>query len=140
MTDNPSVNRSLDDEHFDHIDHALGRPAFPLQQSHRNYFAIGAGDLASRFAASHHWKLGGKPGDMLFFHVTPEGRQALADYLAKARPDELPYRVRWLSFSRIVVARSPSAARADYYRTLRDVMPDLGFLEFCRNTRTERAK
>lgn len=140
MTENPSVNRSLDDEHFDDIDHALGRPAFPLRTSYRNYFAVAAGDRARRMAVSYHWELGGKQGDMLFFHVTSDGRQALADYLVKERPNEQPYRVHWLHFSRIVVARSRSAARAAYYSALRDVMPDLGFVDFCRNTRIERAK
>ncbi|MCL8000024.1 hypothetical protein M8994_17445 [Brucella sp. 21LCYQ03] len=40
INDNPTVNRYLKVKALDLIDHGLGRPTFPLQETYRNYFAI----------------------------------------------------------------------------------------------------
>ncbi len=54
--ENPPVNRYFVDKHFDHIDHALGRPIYPLRETFRNHFATDAnGGRATDFDASPHW-------------------------------------------------------------------------------------
>ncbi|MFS2326343.1 hypothetical protein U2P60_13170 [Brucella sp. H1_1004] len=79
---NPKVNRYLKDKALDLIDHALGRPTFPLKETHRNYFAIDAeSNRAKEFSKSLHWSKSGQPGDMAFFALTELGRHALADHL-----------------------------------------------------------
>lgn len=108
---NPSVNRSLEDARFDHIDHALGRPFDPLGETYRNHFAVdGGSDLAGQFERSSHWtKVAEAPGRMVFFSVTKQGREALATHLRElGSPDRL------------------------YYLSMSDCFCDLSFLDFCK--------
>lgn len=131
---NPSVNRSLEDARFDHIDHALGRPFDPLGETYRNHFAVdGGSDLAGQFERSSHWtKVAEAPGRMVFFSVTKEGREALAAHLRElGSPDRL-YRVSFAGFSDTIVA--PTAGKAKYrrYLSMSDCFCDLSFLDFCK--------
>lgn len=88
MTDNPSVNRYLEDKAMDHIDHALGRPFDPMAETYRSHFVCD-GALADEMAASPYWSeaktlMGGQRA----FLVTNAGREALAAHL-KALPNQL---------------------------------------------------
>ncbi len=139
MGDNPKVNRSLSDKAFDHMDHALGRPAFPLRESHRNYFATGLGSPAAlEFEHSPYWDKSGRRDDMFYYAVNQAGRQALADHLAKV-DQRRAFEVTWDHHSQIIVALSASKAKYDYYLSVRDVCPDISFLEFSSTARVRKA-
>lgn len=140
MSSNPSVNRYLADKPFDHIDHALGRPMWPLRESHRNYFATNVdSEHAKHFAASPLWSLTGVDGSMAYYHVTKEGRAALAAHLAEVGSKWRPYRVSFRGFERIVPAGSPSKARYSYFLDLRDIAPELEFVSFASEARVRLA-
>lgn len=138
MSDNPKVNRCLKDQSFDHIDHALGRPAWPLKTSYRNYFATDAGGEEARsFAKSPLWRIGSTDGRLIFFHVTEAGRQALAAHLRELGADSV-FLVTFNSWSSQVPAATPAKARYERYLFLRDIIPDLTFLEFLRRARVRK--
>ncbi len=139
MIDNPVVNRCLKDKALDHIDHALGRPVWPLRESYRNYFATDVdSDHARIFEASPHWTLRNVAGDMAWYSVTDAGRKALADYLATVRRDRA-YVVTFQGYDTIVPALSPSKARYSHFLEIRDCLGDLTFGAFVRRTRVRRA-
>lgn len=84
MTKHKSVNRYLrDNPDLDDVDHALGRPANPFESYRSHYVTDAHGDLARRMDASPWWKRSVEMnnGNDVVFHVTDQGRQALADYL-----------------------------------------------------------
>lgn len=125
------VNRSLADKRMDNIDHALGRPLDPTAETYRNFYATSA-PLADEMAASPFW-IEGRPGkDMRYFAVTDAGRKALAAHLRKIGDPHRAYAVTFDGHEQSVVAASASKARYDYFLTLRDVMPDLTFKNYCR--------
>lgn len=128
---NPPVNRALKDKTFDHIDHALGRPTWPLRESYRNYFAANSlGPEEFAFSGSPWWRRGGTYGRQTIFHVTDFGRQALAVHLAIIGAD----RVYEVSFdghdARPVAAATPAKARYLRFLEISDTLPDLTFLDF----------
>lgn len=134
---NPSVDRYLEDQAMDHIDHALGRPVDPMRQTYRDHFATG-GALADEFAASPYWEERGRQGDMRFFGVTDAGRAALAAYL-KTRPN--PHKMWEVTFEgHRWNCAAPTAAKARYseWLSISDTLCDLTFAEFCRNARVRR--
>lgn len=139
-TKNPPVNRCLKDKAMDHIDHALGRPAWPLRESYRNYFATEAdGPDGRSFAGSPYWERGGtSPGGLTSFYVTQAGREALAKHLSEIDADRV-YLVTYEGFETIVPAASPAKARYNKWLDLRDVLPDLPFLDFSRDARVRLA-
>lgn len=140
MSDNPPVNRYLKNTAFDHIDHALGRPTWPLRESYRNYFATGMdGAQAQAFSASPYWALSGVQGNMAYYHVTDAGRTALAAHLASPGSEWRPYLVTYRGFERVVPAKSRSAARYRYFSALREVVPDLRFVDFAADARVRVA-
>lgn len=129
VNDNPTVNRYLKDKALDLIDHALGRPIFPLKETYRNYYATGTDSkLAKEFSKSLHWRKSGQNGDMAYFAVTELGRHALADHL-KLLPDNKIFVVSYWEWSKIVTAKSRSAARYDVYRDVSDAF-DVPFVDF----------
>lgn len=129
INDNPNVNRYLKDKALDLIDHALGRPTFPLKETYRNYFAIDAdSDLANNFSKSLNWRKSGQRDDMAYFAVTDLGRHALEDHL-KELPDNKIFVVSYWEWSKIVTAKSRSAARYDVYRDVSDAS-DIAFVDF----------
>lgn len=139
MTDNPSVNRSLKDKAFDHIDHALGRPLFPQGETYRNYFATDAhGTLAWSFDQSAFWGKSGQDGTMAYYHVTTSGRQALAIYLAE-HDRQHAFEVTFRKHSRIVPALTAAKAKYSYFRDISDALPDLAFVDFAAEARVRRA-
>lgn len=129
INDNPTVNRYLKDKALDLIDHALGRPTLPLAETYRNHFATEAGsNRAKEFSKSLHWKKIGQNGDMAFFAVTDLGRHALSDHL-KQLPDNKIFVVSYWQWSKIVTAKSRSAARYDVFCDVSD-SGDISFGEF----------
>lgn len=137
--DNPAVNRCLKDKAIDHIDHALGRPAWPLRESYRNYFACDPdGEHARSFMASPHWERGGRIDSLVYFRVTDAGRKALADHLAARRLDRV-YVVQFDSFESQVPAATRAKARYSYWLTISESWPDLTFGAFARRARVRRA-
>ena len=133
--ENPSVNRYLEDKAMDHIDHALGRPVWPLRESYRNNFAIGEGcDLAKAFDASPHWQRRGINGTMAFFSVTQAGRAALADHLKQKANAARAFIVTFGEYSTIVPAKSHGAARYSYFLTISDCFADLTFSDFAKRS------
>ncbi|GGB00004.1 hypothetical protein GCM10011491_30310 [Brucella endophytica] len=138
-SENPKVNRYLKDKAMDLIDHALGRPLFPLEKSYRNHFATEAdGDLAKQFDASPFWRRSGRSDDMAFYSVTHEGREALAAHLKEVDPHK-PYIVEFEGFSSIAPAKSRSAARYAYYLRVSDACHDLSFSDFQRRATVRSA-
>jgi len=127
---NPPVNRYLRDPQIDDIDHALGRPVFPLRESYRNYYATeDDGELARRFDASPFWIKTARSSRMAFYSVTNAGRDALALHLSTLTPVRA-FEVRYRGYRRIVPAATRSRARYSYFRDLREFDPDLQFAEF----------
>lgn len=140
MCENPSVNRSIPDKALDHIDHALGRPTFPLRESYRNYYAIDASsELAGRLEASLYWELrNAVEGGLVYYSVTALGRQALADWLALHGDAWRPFEVEWDGHSGIVAARSAGSAKYKRFLQASDAYCDLTFGEFVKTARVRR--
>lgn len=138
--DNPTVNRWLADKAIDHIDHALGRPIYPLRDTYRNHFATeAAGALAAKFDASPHWTRGGRHGGMAFYSVTQAGRQALADYIASQPDPWQPFLVAFDGHTSIVPERTRSKAKYAYYLIVSDCWSELTFGDFCKRSTVRRA-
>lgn len=137
--DNPPVNRYLKDKELDQVDHALGRPVWPLRESYRNHYATEAGgEIAIAFDQSAHWKRGGTHGRMAFYHVTQEGRAALAEHLTFI-PSAKAFVVRYQRHESIIPAATAAKARYAYFRLIREVCPDLTFVEFATDARVRAA-
>lgn len=137
---NPSVNRYLEDKAFDHIDHALGRPIYPLRESHRNYFATGSsGEHAARFESSPFWRKTGQRDDMAFYSVTDAGRKALCDHLASLPKPHHAFVVSFAGYTRIVPERTRAKARYAYYLEISDCDCDLTFRDFSKRCSVRRA-
>ncbi|TIL54347.1 hypothetical protein [Mesorhizobium sp.] len=140
MTDNPTVNRYLEDKAMDHIDHALGRPIWPLRETYRNYFATDAnGALAMQFEASPHWTKSGQRDDMAFYRVTNQGREALADHIASQPDPWQPYLVTFEGHTSIVPERTGAKAKYAYYLIVSDSWSELTFGTFCKRSTVRRA-
>lgn len=137
---NPRVNRWLADKAMDRIDHALGRPIWPLRETYRNHFAIeGRDPLAAEFDASPHWTRYFEQWGQKFYSVTPEGREALAKHLAEQPVQHHPYLISFGGFSRVVPALTRSKAKYSYWLDVADCCSDLTFADFCRRSTIRRA-
>jgi hypothetical protein len=125
-----SVNRYLKDKAMDHIDHALGRPADPLAESYRNYFATGEND--PKFVGNPHWQAGSRYPGGRYFHVTDEGRKALKAHLAAIGDKHRNYVVTIKGYGEMAprAAKSHGAARYDAYIDFSDYHHDTTFGEF----------
>ncbi len=139
MTDNPPVSRCLEDKPLDHIDHALGRPTWPLRESYRNYFATAADSEYGRaFRASPHWEAGPVlPGGLTCFRVTPAGRSALDEHL-KALGVHNRFAVTFAGQAHVVSAATAAKARYSRWLDLCDILPDLTFGTFQRRSSVRR--
>ena len=140
------VNRSLPDAAMDDIDHALGRPVDPLNNSHsnRDYYATSCPDKKRAFRASPNWCEGTSYGDMTRFHVSHVGRTALAAYIRKIGDPHKLYQVTWRptpheKSDMMIAAVSRSAARYEAYLDVSDCFCELTFGEFMRQTRVRLA-
>lgn len=125
------VNRYLENKAMDHIDHALGRPLDPMQESYRNYFAT----YGDEFADSPHWVMTGKQGDMVWYSVTDTGRAALRDHLREIGDPNRAYVIQFDGYERRVIAKSAGKAKYSYWREVSDSGPDLTFGDFCKRAR-----
>jgi hypothetical protein len=110
-------NIYLVDKAFDNMHHALGRP-WPehiLDGSYRNHFAVDANsDLAAELRASPYWSESLARDKMGFFHVSPEGREALLKHVMENIDIPRRYGLRYKNDDAdgtyIVVAQSRGAA------------------------------
>lgn len=138
MNANPTVNRQLDDQAMDNIDHALGRPVSPLRATSRNYFATDDMNEIAAMAYSTHWACAGARGDMTYFRVTDAGRQALADHLATLQRQHRPYLVTFDDYQTVIPAESRGQARYKYWLHVSDCC-DISFAELQRRCRVRLA-
>lgn len=136
---NPRVNRYLHDKAMDRVDHALGRPLWPLRETYRNYFATDVdSSLVAEFDRSPYWHLSGVQGRMAFFHVTAEGKAALDRHLQDSS-DAKGWLVRFEGYTRIVPAASAAKAKYAYFLEISDSWSELRFGDFCRAASARRA-
>lgn len=140
MTENPTVNRYLRDKSMDHIDHALGRPVWPLRETYRNHFATTSADSMG-FEDNPHWEFCGAQDRMAFYAVTDAGRKALADHLDTLDVGERhrAYVVTYEGYDVIVPAKSRSHARYANWLRISDCFSELTFGEFIKNSRVRLA-
>lgn len=127
------VNRYLKDKHFDHIDHALGRPVDPMGETYRDHFAADAGSkTALEMAASPHWT-NGTPSSvsrLVWFYVTPAGREALRDHLNSIGDRHRLFYISWDGITITEVAETRAKARYAAFLSASDCDPDLTFKQF----------
>jgi hypothetical protein len=76
MSEEYSVNRYLDNETMDNIDHALGRPRDLDGDFYRTYFECSDEDEARKFEATGYWL---RRNEMCY--VNSHGVAALKEYL-----------------------------------------------------------
>lgn len=140
MNSNPKVNRYLRDKAMDRIDHALGRPVWPLRETYRNHYATTSAD-AMCFEANPHWEFCGAQDRMAFYAVTDAGRQALSDYLETLDVDERhrAYVVTYEGYESTIPARSRSHARYANWLRISDSFSELTFGEFIKNSSVRAA-
>ena len=118
---NHSVNRRIDDPDMLRIYHALGRPLDPMQDTYRDYFAENAGTvLADKMRASRHWDGGTTRGDLVYFHVTAAGREALAAYLKTTGDRWRRFVIRWQNFPIEICERTRGKAMYAAWLQVRD--------------------
>lgn len=123
------VNRKIENPDLDRVDHALGRPFDPFD-SYRDHYAAHPND-AAKFAKSPWWRRGkAYPNELVFFHVTKEGRQALADELKNnAEKYGRLFCVTYINEGGgwYVFAKSRSAAK---YKAWLDADTEIPFIEY----------
>lgn len=140
MGENPTVDRYLTDKAMDHIDHALGRPIWPLRETSRDYFATHAGSrLARAFDASEHWSLSGVTGEMAYYIVTDAGRNALAAHLSSLDRQDYAWSVTFEGHTTVVPAETAGKAKYHHWLRVSDCWSELTFAAFCRGARVRRA-
>ncbi|RYG88573.1 MAG: hypothetical protein EON59_03990 [Alphaproteobacteria bacterium] len=134
------VNRYLEDKAMDHIDHALGRPVDPMQESYRNYFYVtGDTDLRRYMASSPHWQSSGVAGDGEYFAVTDDGRAALAVHLKAIGDKHRRWIVSYGGYDMPTVATTASKARYSKWLDISDVDDSLTFARFQRQSKVRAA-
>lgn len=134
--DNPTINRYLTDKALDRMDHALGRPMWPLKETYRNHYAIGIESMmAAEFAWSPHWNFDGVSDcGMAYFSVTDAGRQALAAWLKEHDPHRA-YQITFEGHSWVVPAKSRGKAKYEAWLKISDSWSELTFGQFLRDAR-----
>ena len=124
----PQVNRTINgDPALDDVDHALGRPFKPFE-TYRDHYATSNPAQIAEMRKSPWWHEGVTTGKMTFFHVSAEGRKALAEELRKPEYGRL-YSVshRGYAGATLVMARSHAAAK---YQAYLDADLDWSFAEY----------
>lgn len=134
------VDRYLSDKAMDHIDHALGRPVNPHEETHRNYFyVIGDTELRRSMAGSPHWESTGLTRDGEYFAVTSDGRAALAAHLKAIGDKNRKWIVSFGGYDMTVIAPTASKARYSKYLDISDVDDSLTFARFQRESKVSAA-
>lgn len=129
------VNRSLKDDAMNQIDHALGRPLDPMAEPRRNNYVIEPdAPLAAVFRASPLWAEGRTFCEMAAFHVTEEGRKALAAHLKEIGDPHRAFDVKFRGHTTTVVSTTHSKARYSYWLDVADYCGGMTFGDFCRRT------
>ncbi len=135
---NSAVNRHIKgNKHLDHVDHALGRPTFPLAETYRNHFATSDEQSAREMLATGWWcDMGEYPGGGRCLSVNDAGRAALADHL-KQNTETLGrlFNVSWRDYDGgeyggVVYAKTRAAAKYSYW--IRSLDDHLSFGEFAK--------
>ena len=131
MAETPEITEA----DFDHMHHALGRPAGPHVVPYRNYFATSTDSPdAKRFEETGLWTKGqGVPGGLTYYHVNAEGERRVWAWLAE-RNREAGLRAFTVSggglvASKTVMAKSRSAAKYAVWLEFSDVV-DFGYGEW----------
>ena len=124
-----SVNRCLGDVAMDDIDHALGRPLNPMDETYRNYY-VTDGPAADEMAASPFWSERPRGDGNRCFVVTDAGRAALKSHLRDIGDPHRAYEITFDGYPRTVIATSRSKARYSHFLDLREVLPDLTFKDY----------
>lgn len=78
-----SVNRHLGSGIIDHVDHALGRPEHPMDETYRNYF-----ECATMLEANELKETGWFECKGLMCTVTLKGCRALRSHLLRMEPTQ----------------------------------------------------
>ncbi|MCY1704519.1 hypothetical protein [Pannonibacter sp. SL95] len=136
LTDNPSINRQLDDTTMDRIDHALGRPLDPLRPSYRNHYAT---DETEGFEPPHWRQIRIIGSDMHCYQVTDAGRAALARHLLQLGNKQRLFLVAFDDIEISIAAESRAQARYTAWLRFSDSCPDLGFRAFMMRARVSAA-
>lgn len=138
---NPSINRFLEDRMMDSIDHALGRPIFPLQETYRNrYFIEPDCDEGRAMASSPFWREAGTNGGSLTcFEVTEDGRRALADHLKSIRDPWRLFEVTFEGAAETIAATSFANAKYRKWLEVSDSWSELTFGQFIAASRVRLA-
>lgn len=132
---NHSVQRRIDDADMRRIYHALGRPLDPMQDTYRDYFAECAGTvLSGQMRASPYWCGGTTRGDLVYFHVTDAGREALAAYLKQTGDRWRRFVIRWQDFHIEICERTRGKAMYVAWLQVSDSY-SVSFGEFVRQAR-----
>jgi hypothetical protein len=127
------VNRQLNDKMFDHIDHALGRPLDPTGDTKRDHFCADInGAEHAMFAASPFWFQGRLFEDMVYFHVSAAGRQALKDHLRDIGDANRLWSIAYDGYEMSQVAATRSKARYLKWMDISDAR-DVPFKEFAKH-------
>lgn len=134
------VNRCLDDEMMDKIDHALGRPVNPLRESYRNRYCTDPKKGAAMFASGYFSMHRGPNGDDVTMVVSNAGRRALADHLRKIQDPHRLFVVSFEGYELNQVAKTHGEARYRKWRSISDTDADLHFIDFCRRSSVRLAK
>lgn len=122
-------NRSLEDQRFDEIDHALGRPNNPCFETSRNFFGVEVGSAkAKELQADPYWQHTRDFAGTSGFIVSEAGKVALAEYLKDNWTPPKRYDVTWAGITQTVTADKPGQAK--YQLWLDCEFTDLPFGDF----------
>lgn len=136
MTRERSVNRYLEDKAMDHIDHALGRPVDPFEETYRNYFyVVGDTDLRRHMATSPHWQSAGQETGGEYFRVTDAGKRALAEHLKAIGDKNRRFIVSWGGYDMLIIAETRGKAKYRKWLDVSDTDDSLTFAKFQRSAR-----
>lgn len=136
---NPSVNRELKDKAMNRIDHALGRPVNPMEESYRNYFYTYKGDeYHSELEDDPNWFKASIGEDWAVYRVTNAGREALQKYLRAIGSKTRLFVVSFNGFEESQVAKTHSEARYLKWLSVSDCY-DITFGEFMKRCRVRVA-
>lgn len=133
------VNRQIkDNPSLDDVDHALGRPYFPLGDTYRNHYATCCPDQKAAMRASSWWDEGATRDEMTWFHVNDVGRAALNAELSDVETYGRLFEVSrgCVNGCAYVMAKSRSAAK---YAAFVEADLDWSFMEFCEGLRVRLA-
>lgn len=133
------VNRQIEgNPALDDVDHALGRP-FDPRDTYRDHYATCCPDQIAEMTASPWWNRGVKRGDMVFFHVSKKGREALTSELSDHAKYGRVYEItaRHHDGRSLVAAQSHSQAK---YRAWVAADIDWPFIEYAKEINVRLAR